>query len=140
VIEMAILRLEEIRKMSRADRSARLIQLKAELLQMNATKAMGGSLENPARIRLLRKTIAKILTINREEDLGIRAQPAEEPKEEKGKKGEAKAEGEVKEKGKEKEEARARKAKKGKETETKTETKTKRETEKEEEGKEGESD
>jgi ribosomal protein L29 len=68
---MAIFRINEIRKMAKEERSTKLGELKAELSKMMATKAMGGSLENPARIGLLRKTIAKFHTVNREEELGI---------------------------------------------------------------------
>jgi ribosomal protein L29 len=68
---MAIFRINEIRKMVKEERSTKLGELKAELSKMMATKAMGGSLENPARIGLLRKTIAKFHTVNREEELGI---------------------------------------------------------------------
>jgi ribosomal protein L29 len=57
--------------MVKEERSTKLGELKAELSKMMATKAMGGSLENPARIGLLRKTIAKFHTVNREEELGI---------------------------------------------------------------------
>jgi ribosomal protein L29 len=68
---MAIFRINEIRKMRKDERNTKLGELKAELSKMMATKAMGGSLENPARIGLLRKTIAKFHTISREEELGI---------------------------------------------------------------------
>uniref|UniRef100_A0A7C3ERX3 Large ribosomal subunit protein uL29 n=1 Tax=Candidatus Methanomethylicus mesodigestus TaxID=1867258 RepID=A0A7C3ERX3_9CREN len=72
---MAILRIDEIRKMPQDQRVTKLGELRAELSKLMATKAMGGSLENPARIRLLRKTIARILTVNREEEIG-KAKPA----------------------------------------------------------------
>ncbi len=68
---MAIIRIHEIRKLSKEDREKRLIELKVELSKLMATKAMGGSLENPGRIRLLKKTIARINTVSREEELGI---------------------------------------------------------------------
>lgn len=64
--------------MSKEERSKKLSELKAELSKMKAMQAMGGSLENPSRIRLLRKTIARFHTINREEELGLdRAKPQE---------------------------------------------------------------
>lgn len=69
---MVIFRVEEIRKMSKQARGKELSELKAELSSLMSKKSMGGSLENPARIGLLRKTIAKFYTINREEELGIR--------------------------------------------------------------------
>ena len=54
----------------------------------------GGTVENPARVRQLRKAIAKILTIEHEEKLGIRKAKPEaekpEPKKPEPKKTEAK--------------------------------------------------
>lgn len=71
---MAIFRINEIRKMSKEERRTKLSELKAELTKLMTAKAMGGSLENPARIRLLKKTIARFHTVEREEELGIRKQ------------------------------------------------------------------
>lgn len=65
---MPILRADEIRRMSREERSRRLEELRAELARLRA-QAARGTLENPARIRELRRTIARILTIEREEKL-----------------------------------------------------------------------
>ncbi|MDH7556179.1 MAG: 50S ribosomal protein L29 [Candidatus Methanosuratincola sp.] len=69
---MAIFRINEIRKMPKEERKAKLNELKVELSKLMTAKAMGGSLENPSRIRLLRKTIARFNTVEREEALGIR--------------------------------------------------------------------
>ncbi|RLE96919.1 MAG: 50S ribosomal protein L29 [Thermoprotei archaeon] len=65
---MAILRPNEIRKMSREERRRRLEELRAELMRLRA-QAARGTLENPARIREIRRAIARILTIEREEEL-----------------------------------------------------------------------
>ena len=35
-----------------------------ELLRINAKKSMGGGIDNPGKIRLLRRTIAKLKTLN----------------------------------------------------------------------------
>ena len=64
---MAILRVEEIRDMTPAEREAELEDLETELLNENAIKAAGGQPENPGRIGELRRTIARIKTIQREE-------------------------------------------------------------------------
>jgi len=66
---VAILRLNEIRKMSPEERVKKLSELYAELLRLRAMVASGGSVENPGRIKALKRTIARILTINREEEL-----------------------------------------------------------------------
>ncbi|RLF06432.1 MAG: 50S ribosomal protein L29 [Thermoprotei archaeon] len=68
---MAILRPNEIRKMSREERRRRLEELRAELMRLRA-QAARGTLENPARIREIRRAIARILTIEREEELKSR--------------------------------------------------------------------
>ena len=86
---MAILRVDEIRKMGKEERGKKVTELKTELSRLMTTRAMGGSLENPARIRLIRKTIAKFNTISREEELGIKRQPAEKKEKAKEKEPEA---------------------------------------------------
>jgi large subunit ribosomal protein L29 len=62
-----ILSPEEIRDMSATEREEELDELETELLNDKAVKAAGGAPENPARIRALRRTIARIKTIQREE-------------------------------------------------------------------------
>lgn len=64
---MAILRVEEIRDMTPAEREAELEGLETELLNMRAVQAAGGAPENPGRIGELRRTIARVKTIQREE-------------------------------------------------------------------------
>ncbi|MBS7635605.1 50S ribosomal protein L29 [Candidatus Bathyarchaeota archaeon] len=65
---MAILRIKEIRKMSREEREKRLNDLLAELAKLKTMIESGGSVEKPARIKEIRRTIARILTVNNEED------------------------------------------------------------------------
>jgi len=57
-----ILRVKEIRDMSSEDRRKRLRELQTELVRLRTTIKAGGAIENPARVRELRKTIARILT------------------------------------------------------------------------------
>jgi len=64
---MPILRMREIREMSRDEREKRLAELKAELVRLRTMIKAGGTIENPSRIREIRKTIARILTVNNEE-------------------------------------------------------------------------
>ncbi|HDJ04908.1 50S ribosomal protein L29 [Candidatus Bathyarchaeota archaeon] len=64
---MPILRMREIRAMSRDEREKRLAELKAELVRLRTMIKAGGTIENPSRIREIRKTIARILTVNNEE-------------------------------------------------------------------------
>lgn len=64
---MAILRVKEIRQMSSEERKKRLSEFKAELVRLKTMIKAGGSIENPMRIKELRRTIARIKTIEREE-------------------------------------------------------------------------
>ena len=64
---MAILYTEEIRDMTPAEREAEVEELRTELLNMKAVKAAGGAPENPGRIGELKRTIARLKTIQREE-------------------------------------------------------------------------
>ncbi len=66
---MAILRVSEVRKMKPEERVEKLNELYAELRKLRAKVASGGALENPGKLRELRRTIARILTIQREEEL-----------------------------------------------------------------------
>ncbi len=58
----------DIRKMSREERMEKLKELRLELLKLRMQSDIG-TLDNPGKIRAIRKTIARILTINREEEL-----------------------------------------------------------------------
>lgn len=63
---MAILRAKEIRNMSREERIDELSKLEAELIRERAIASAGGAPENPGRIGELRRTIARIKTIQGE--------------------------------------------------------------------------
>lgn len=62
MINMAILKPNEIRDMSVDEMKARLAELRSELAREKAVAAVG-SLESPGRVGELRRTIARILTI-----------------------------------------------------------------------------
>ncbi|MDR0373299.1 MAG: 50S ribosomal protein L29 [Nitrososphaerota archaeon] len=83
---MPIMRLKEIAEMSPEAQEQRLIDLRVELARIRTMVNAGGAVENPARIRELRKTIAQILTVQNEQKLGLRKVPASSKKEEKAKK------------------------------------------------------
>jgi len=68
---MPILRMSDIRDMASEERNDRLQELRAELSEMNTMIRAGGSIENPGRVKALKKTIARILTVEREEELNI---------------------------------------------------------------------
>lgn len=64
---MPIIRLKNIREMSSEDREKKVMELRTELLRLKTMVKAGGAVDNPARIRELRKAIARILTIENEE-------------------------------------------------------------------------
>jgi len=64
---MAILHTEEIRDMTESEREEELAELETELLNTKAVQAAGGAPENPGRVSELKKTIARIKTIQTEE-------------------------------------------------------------------------
>ena len=63
---MAILKADEIREMTPEEVEEELDDLEAELLRMRSVKAAGGAPENPGRIGEVKRTIARIKTIQRE--------------------------------------------------------------------------
>ncbi|MDY6966352.1 MAG: 50S ribosomal protein L29 [Halobacteriota archaeon] len=63
---MSILRLDEIRKMSEDVMEDQLEDLKNDLIRERGIASAGGAPENPGRIREVRRTIARIKTIQRE--------------------------------------------------------------------------
>ncbi|HEY3420452.1 MAG TPA: 50S ribosomal protein L29 [Methanomassiliicoccales archaeon] len=65
---MALIRVKEIKTMSQNDRGAKLRELQDELMHERGTAAMGGAPANPGRIRAIRTNIARILTVQQEEE------------------------------------------------------------------------
>jgi large subunit ribosomal protein L29 len=63
---MAILRLKEIREMPPEKRKEKITEFRTELARLKTMVAAGGSIDNPAKIRVLRKTIARLLTVESE--------------------------------------------------------------------------
>jgi len=59
---------KELRSKSREEREKLLVELRTELIKLR-TQAQVGTLKDTARIRIVRKNIARILTVNREEEL-----------------------------------------------------------------------
>jgi large subunit ribosomal protein L29 len=51
--------------MSSEELENKTIELKTELLRLKTMVKSGGAVENPARIREIRKTIARILTVKK---------------------------------------------------------------------------
>lgn len=77
---MPILRCKEIRDMSSEERMKKLSELKTELSRLKTMVKAGGTVENPARIKELHRTIARILTIENEQKLGLEKTKTKEKK------------------------------------------------------------
>ena len=65
---MAILKAKEIREMDEKTISSKLVELKTELISLNAQVAMGTAPENPGKIGEIKRTIARILTIQNQKE------------------------------------------------------------------------
>jgi large subunit ribosomal protein L29 len=59
--------MEEIRGMTSEQRQQKLEELRTELSKMRTLINAGGSVENPGRVRALRKSIAQLKTVMNEE-------------------------------------------------------------------------
>lgn len=59
---MAILKMKKIRELGEKEREERLRELKLELSKEKAASEIG-TVKNPGRIREIRRTIARILTL-----------------------------------------------------------------------------
>ena len=66
---MPIVRMKEIRDMTSEQRQQKLEELRTELSKMRTLINAGGSVENPGRVRTLRKSIAQLKTVMNEESL-----------------------------------------------------------------------
>ena len=69
---MPTTRIKEIVDMSPEERAKKLVDLRVELARIRTMTNAGGEVENPNRLKILRKTIAQILTVENENKLGIR--------------------------------------------------------------------
>jgi large subunit ribosomal protein L29 len=61
--------MQEIREMSAEEKTRRLGELRTELSKLRTMIHAGGAVENPGRVRALRRTIAQMMTVMREEEL-----------------------------------------------------------------------
>lgn len=60
---MAIIPKNEFKQMNRAALQVKLLDLKKELIKLNAQIAIGTLPENPGRVREVKRTIARIYTV-----------------------------------------------------------------------------
>ncbi|MCK4779396.1 MAG: 50S ribosomal protein L29 [Candidatus Lokiarchaeota archaeon] len=64
---MDIITAEQVRQMDERERERTLMDLREELMMLYSMQTGGGLADNPAKAKLLRKQIARILTIMNEE-------------------------------------------------------------------------
>ena len=65
---MPIIRMQEIREMSEAERNEKLQELRTELTKIKTMIMAGGAIESSGRSKVLRRAVAKILTVINEEE------------------------------------------------------------------------
>ena len=64
---MDIITANKVREMDERERERTLITLREELMMLYSQQTGGGISDNPAKAKLLRKQIARILTVKNEE-------------------------------------------------------------------------
>jgi len=64
---MDIITAERVREMDERERERTLMNLREELMMLYSMQTGGGLADNPAKAKLLRKQIARILTVYNEE-------------------------------------------------------------------------
>ena len=64
---MPVLRLDEVREMTSEQRKEKLVELKTELSKLRTMINAGSSVENPGRVKALKKAVARVETIIHEE-------------------------------------------------------------------------
>lgn len=87
---MALIRKNELANMKEEQLNDRLSNLNLELIKLNAQRAIGTTLESPGKIKVIRKTIAKIYTKLTQLEKGVKEKPKEEIKMKKSEKKEKK--------------------------------------------------
>jgi large subunit ribosomal protein L29 len=73
---MALIKKQELKQMSEAQLSSKIVELKKEMVKLNAQRATGTTLENPGKVKQIKKMIAKLHTYKKIN----KVQTKEEPK------------------------------------------------------------
>ena len=68
---------KEVRGTDKGIINEKLIELKKELVKINAQIAIGTSIKNPGQVRKIKKTLARILTLNQENKKQTRIRKSE---------------------------------------------------------------
>ncbi len=62
------MKIKEIRALNKNDFDGKIVELKKELIKLNAQVSTGTAPKSPGRIREIKRTIAKILTVKKENE------------------------------------------------------------------------
>jgi len=60
---LPILRKRELKQLLPEEREKKLTELRTELVKLRTSVKSGGNVDNPSRIKEIRKTIARLLTV-----------------------------------------------------------------------------
>ena len=66
---MAVLKAKEARKLNEEELEKRLEDLKKELMKLKSQVSGGSQAENPGRMKAIKRTIARLLTIKKEKEV-----------------------------------------------------------------------
>ncbi len=73
---MAIIKKTEIKQVSQEEIKEKMTELNKELMKYNSQRAVGTAIENPGRIRELRRSIAKLMTIQNNKEKEVKNKKA----------------------------------------------------------------
>jgi len=83
---MAIIKSSKVRELTEAELQSKLFEYQKELNTERGVLAAGGRASNPGKLKQLRKSVARVLTIVHERKLGIVRKAKASPKKEEAKK------------------------------------------------------
>ena len=63
------MKIKELRNMDNASLNEKLTELKKELVKVNAQVEIGTALKNPGQVRVIKKTMERILTLSSEKEV-----------------------------------------------------------------------
>jgi large subunit ribosomal protein L29 len=69
---LPILRKRELKQLIPEEREKRLAELRTELVKLRTSVKSGGNVDNPGRIKEIRKTIARLLTAQSQNAMGAK--------------------------------------------------------------------
>ncbi len=79
---MSLIKKNEFKQMTEQQLSSKLLELGKELLKLNGQRAMHTTLENPGKVKLIRKTKARIFTrLNEMKKQAVQPKATVKPKE-----------------------------------------------------------